>query len=199
MVSQLSSEMDAKDILVLTPFRAQRRLIKSFIKKSGIRGVTVSTVHRAQGSERHTIIFDPVAGSNKFLKTEDAPRLINVALSRAKARLVLLLSNQDLENPTFQKLNLVIQNLGQILQSDGIRPSKSQRNRHVSLILADAFPVNAINKEISIKSSRGEIVGRVTGVSEDGREFSLFIFATGETKKFKTEFVKRNATSFGVG
>lgn len=194
LVSRLIDEVDTKDILVLTPFRAQRRLIKTFLKNARIRGVSVSTVHRAQGSECHTIIFDPVAGSNDFLKTEDAPRLINVALSRAKARLIILLSAGDLANPTLKSIHRVIQNIGVILQNDGIRPSKQQRSRHVSLILEKGFPKNAINKEISIKSARGDIVGSVRDASADGKEFSLFVYATGEVKKFKTEIVQKNAS-----
>lgn len=193
LVTRLNREVDTKEILVLTPFRAQRRLIKTFLKNAGVRGVAVSTVHRAQGSECHTIIFDPVAGSNAFLQTEDAPRLINVALSRAKARLVVLLSAGDLANPTLKSIHTVIQNVAVILQNDGIRPNKQQRNRHVSLILDKGFPKNAVNKEIGIKSIRGDIVGRVKEVSADGKEFTLFVYATGEVKKFKTEFVRKNA------
>ena len=82
------------DILVLTPFRAQRRLIRKILVGSGFSAVTVSTVHRAQGSERHTVIFDCVNGDTKFLK-EEGQRIVNVALSRAQARLILLISSDD--------------------------------------------------------------------------------------------------------
>lgn len=193
LVSRLVNELDSGDILVLTPFRAQRRLIKAFLKNAQIRGVTVSTVHRAQGSECHTVIFDPVAGCNPFLNTDDAPRLINVALSRAKARLIVLLSAGDLSNPTLKTVDSVVKNVSVILQNEGIRPGKARKSRHVSTILDKGFPANAINKEISIKSGRGEIVGRVRDASPDGKEFSLFVYTTGEIKRFRTEFVRKNA------
>lgn len=192
---QLLREHEASQIIILTPFRAQRRLIKSFLKNAGIRGVKISTVHRAQGSECHTVIFDPVGGSLPFLNTEDAPRLINVALSRAKARLILCLSADDLKNPILQKVNSVAANLSGILQNEGLRVGKGQRKRHASLILDSGFPLNAINKEISISSKRGDIVGKVREASADGKEFSLFVYSTGEIKKFKTEFVRNNAES----
>lgn len=193
LVETLYEEADS-DILVLTPFRAQRRLIRTFLKNKGLRGVRVSTVHRAQGSECHTVIFDPVNGSNDFLNNDDdAPRLINVALSRAMARLVVLLSPDDLKNPILARINSIVKNLAGITQAGEGRIDKKQRQRHISLVLSDGFPSNAINKEISIHSQKGPIVGKVREVLSNGAEFTLFVYATGETKKFKTEFVRKNA------
>ncbi len=45
------SYVDADDIMVLTPFRAQRTLIRNFLRRRHPE-ISVSTVHRAQGSER---------------------------------------------------------------------------------------------------------------------------------------------------
>ena len=87
------------DVLVLTPFRAQVRLIREVFKAAGLGGVSVSTVHRAQGGERLVVFFDPVLGKSAFLRGQAGARLINVAFSRAQARLVLLLSAQDRHNP----------------------------------------------------------------------------------------------------
>jgi hypothetical protein len=64
-----------------------------------ISGITVSTVHRAQGGERKVILFDPVMGSNSFLTGREGRRLINVALSRAQALLYVFASAGDLRNP----------------------------------------------------------------------------------------------------
>ena len=87
------------DVLVLTPFRAQVRLIREVFKAAGLARVSVSTVHRAQGGERLVVFFDPVLGKSAFLRGQPGARLINVAFSRAQARLVLLLSAQDRHNP----------------------------------------------------------------------------------------------------
>jgi DNA replication ATP-dependent helicase Dna2 len=99
LVADLVKEVAQSDILVLTPYRAQRTLLRTFLKKAGYPGVLVSTVHRAQGSERNTVIFDPVQASTSFLNNRDlGPRLMNVALSRAKARLFVIASRENLRN-----------------------------------------------------------------------------------------------------
>jgi hypothetical protein len=99
-VSELVRTEPSESILVLTPFRAQRALLRSILRNTS-KGVAVSTVHKAQGSERRTIIFDPVDGSSSFLQGDEARRLINVAFSRAEARLVVMLSAVDRQNPLF--------------------------------------------------------------------------------------------------
>jgi len=100
LVSELTRTEPADSILVLTPFRAQRRLLSSMLRHV-CRGVAVTTVHKAQGSERRTVVFDPVDGTNDFLLGAEGRRLINVALSRAEARLVLMLAQADRQNPLF--------------------------------------------------------------------------------------------------
>ncbi|MEX2262412.1 MAG: AAA domain-containing protein [Bryobacteraceae bacterium] len=90
---------DPSSILVVTPFRAQRREIKSKLHQLGIHGVDVSTVHRAQGGERRTIFFDPVCGERLSVFGDYGRRLINVALSRAQTRLVITVSRGDRLNP----------------------------------------------------------------------------------------------------
>jgi superfamily I DNA and/or RNA helicase len=97
-------------VLVLTPYRAQRGLIKAFLRSAGQTKVPVSTVHRAQGTEYHTVIFDPVIATGERLLGHpvEGPRLINVALSRAKARLVVILSLGDHANQYLRRIAHVI-------------------------------------------------------------------------------------------
>jgi hypothetical protein len=112
LVGDLVKSVVQSDILVLTPYRAQRTLLRTFLKNAGYPGVLVSTVHRAQGSERNTVIFDPVHASTSFLNNHDmGPRLMNVALSRAKARLFVIASRENLRNP-------VIRQIANILNAD---------------------------------------------------------------------------------
>lgn len=94
----LVRHLPPEEILVVTPFRAQRHRIKRRLRELNLAGVSVSTVHRAQGSERHTVLFDPVRGDSTWLKSAEGERLINVAISRAKARLVITLSRGDRRN-----------------------------------------------------------------------------------------------------
>jgi len=96
--------VEPEDIAVLTPFRAQRAFIRLKLQEAELAGVTVSTVHRAQGSERKIVLFDPVMAATPFLNGRAGRRLINVALSRAKALLYVFASTGDLSNPVFASL-----------------------------------------------------------------------------------------------
>lgn len=99
-------------ILVIAPFRDQVAEIRTAILRAcGTgrrlpRGVDVRTVHRAQGLERHTVIFDPVQGWHFALSDPVAgSRSVNVAFSRAMARLVVVLSEQDaMQNPMLARV-----------------------------------------------------------------------------------------------
>lgn len=95
----LGSGADMADILVLTPFRAQRALIRSICQQHDrLRRLRVSTVHRSQGSEAPIVIFDPVQGQSAFLTGPTGRRLVNVALSRAQVHAIVLASPADLGN-----------------------------------------------------------------------------------------------------
>jgi superfamily I DNA and/or RNA helicase len=90
------------DILVLTPFRAQQGLLRDALADAQVGGVRVSTVHRAQGSERLAVLFDPVDGRSGFLRGVAGNRLVNVAFSRAEAHLAIFLGPKDNTNPLFE-------------------------------------------------------------------------------------------------
>lgn len=98
-VRQLADRQPHDGILVVTPFRAQRYRIRKRLRELGLGDIAATTIHRAQGSEYHTVVFDPVRGSCTWMMSEDGLRLINVAISRAKARLVIALSRGDRNNP----------------------------------------------------------------------------------------------------
>jgi len=96
---------DFDDIGIITPYKAQTRLIKVLVDmEPALRGkVIVSNVHRFQGNEKDLIIFDLVDSTGlpvgKLLKgridSEDVDdqggaRLINVACSRARKKLAVI-------------------------------------------------------------------------------------------------------------
>ncbi|MBV9499364.1 MAG: DNA2/NAM7 family helicase [Acidobacteriaceae bacterium] len=99
LVALLTQSVDASKILVLTPFRAQRQEIFKHLRAAGLSEKVVSTVHRAQGEERLIVIFDPVRPSAGFLNGEEGARLINVAISRAQARLFVILQPDYRSSP----------------------------------------------------------------------------------------------------
>lgn len=95
----LGSGADVADIMVLTPFRAQRALIRSLCRsREALRRLKISTVHKAQGSQARIVVFDPVQGQSTFMMGATGRRLVNVALSRAEVHAVVLASQADLAN-----------------------------------------------------------------------------------------------------
>lgn len=111
VVQRLLVNVGPGQILILTPFVAQRTLIRKALDARGIRKIRVSTVHAAQGAEMHTVIFDAVKGNSPFLMNPKVGRrLLNVAISRAQACFVLLASNEDLKHPLLSTIADYIRN-----------------------------------------------------------------------------------------
>jgi len=101
---------DFENIGVITPYKAQTRLIKALVDTDPtLRGfaqkgkVVVSNVHRFQGSEKNLIVCDLVDSTglpvgillkgsieSKNLDEQSGARLINVACSRAKKKLAII-------------------------------------------------------------------------------------------------------------
>ena len=106
LVEKLASEQEQKTILVLTVFHAQRILIKQKLRKKGLKKVNVFTVHKSQGTERHTVLFDPVAGGESFFAKDErfSSQLTNVAISRSEARFITFFSEGDLNNKIYNKI-----------------------------------------------------------------------------------------------
>lgn len=100
----LGSYVEAEELLVLTPFRAQRALIRTMLRRDSARQIQVSTVHRSQGSESKIVIFDPVDAGGSFLNSPSGRRLINVAASRAQAHLIIIVNDDDLKNPWIRSM-----------------------------------------------------------------------------------------------
>ena len=98
----ISKGVNPKDIGVIAPYRAQvaliRRKIESFISKMNMKISTkemVDTIDRFQGDERDVIIFSMCL--SEYIKSDlvKDKRKINVALSRAKKKLIVV-GNWDL-------------------------------------------------------------------------------------------------------
>jgi len=178
LVCELKAFQDEKDILVLTPFRAQRTLLRTFLRNAYCSKVTVSTVHGAQGSERHTVIFDPVKGESEFLNTPEARRLINVAISRAKARLVFVLSPADRKNPMLVQIANLIENAHAFHDATPIGKLAGQPK----------FPWCALHRIVQIKS----MVGKVTEILDDGEKFKVMDLQTGKPRTYITSYIIKN-------
>lgn len=85
------------DIAILTPYRAQNNLIHKLVAdKALFENVIPASVHRFQGRENELIIFDLVEGPMRQIRwlaggfDTDAMRLINVAITRARAKIIFI-------------------------------------------------------------------------------------------------------------
>ena len=171
------SSITEQQVIVLTPFRAQRALLKSMLFNAGLKKIKVSTVHRAQGSEAPIVIFDPVQASNNFLNGDEARKLINVALSRAQGKLVLLLSKYDYKNPLFFEISNIVK----------MSETKDDIVSIYELLKQPDFPICALNKIIKIKSN----IGKVIEIIDNGKQFAIINISTGKRQVFIVESMKK--------
>ncbi len=89
---------DERPVAIITPYRAQARVVWRLLRDARLdKRVDVGTVHRFQGLEREAVIFDTVESDPErpapFVsggRDSEAMRLINVAITRARSRLVVV-------------------------------------------------------------------------------------------------------------
>ena len=82
---------------VVTPFAQQAKTILSALSRAGVdatdEGIEVATAHRFQGGERDVIYLSPVIderSSRQVAGFAADPNLLNVALTRARCRIVIV-------------------------------------------------------------------------------------------------------------
>ncbi|MEY8875651.1 MAG: DEAD/DEAH box helicase [Leptothrix sp. (in: b-proteobacteria)] len=172
-----AGEVEPQQLIVLTPFRAQRALIRARLAALGVDSVKVSTVHRAQGSEAPVVIFDPVDGRQPFLCSEEAQRLINVALSRAQAKVIVYLSPGDAANPW----------LAQILNRLRLAGDARAATPLAAWMARPGFPANCVGERVAIARH----VGEVRRVSPDGTQLWLVNEASGAEQVFDLGHLRR--------
>ena len=84
---------DIHNAFIITPFVNQKELMNRMLKEAKINDVDCGTIHSLQGAERDTIIFSSAISSKTSKKTfewiKDNYELINVAVTRAKSKLVI--------------------------------------------------------------------------------------------------------------
>ena len=175
-----SGDWQPQELIVLTPFRAQRALIRRCLRARGLDEVVkVSTVHRAQGSEAAVVFFDPADGAQPFLQTEEARRLFNVALSRAQAKLLVYLSPADAANPLLAALLARLRLAGDPREAAPL----------LELARHPDFPANTLGRRVSAARHCGE----VSRISPDGRQFWLVNERSGAEQLFDVAFWREKA------
>jgi hypothetical protein len=84
-----------ESIGVVAPYRDQARLLRLLVRAAGVQhAVHTGTIHRFQGGERDAIILDLVDAAplppGVLFRSDDGLRLLNVAITRARGKLVCL-------------------------------------------------------------------------------------------------------------
>ncbi|MDE6607953.1 MAG: AAA family ATPase [Lachnospiraceae bacterium] len=86
VLPQLQTEK--KEIGIITPYKNQVEAMKKQLE-----GIDAATVHKFQGREKDTIIISTV--DDEITDFTDDPYLLNVAVSRAKKQLILVVSGNE--------------------------------------------------------------------------------------------------------
>ena len=82
-------ELASSDVGIIAPYREQTRALTKEITDA----LPISTVHKFQGRENDDIIISTV--DNEISEFADDPKLLNVAVSRAKKRLRIVVSDHE--------------------------------------------------------------------------------------------------------
>ncbi len=89
-----------KKIGIITPFANQKRLLEEQLKSHNITDVTCGTVHAFQGDQKDVILFSLAVTDRTQMSTyqwlKNNKELINVATSRAREKLIVISSSEDL-------------------------------------------------------------------------------------------------------
>jgi len=102
--NEILPSIKGHDIGIISPFREQ--VAKLSMTLTDETQIEIDTVHKYQGREKETIIITTVVnGENNFA---DDPNLLNVAISRAKKKLYVVVSSSE-ENKNMQDLVNYIQ------------------------------------------------------------------------------------------
>ena len=89
VLPELSEKTNTENIGIISPYRKQKAQIERTIEEE----LQIDTVHKFQGREEEAIIITTV--DNEISEFVDDPKMLNVAVTRAKKYLRLVVSNNE--------------------------------------------------------------------------------------------------------
>jgi hypothetical protein len=150
----LRAGVDWKEICIITPFRAQRQILRNAIRKQRERNktgdketlidhLTASTVDSFQGKERDVVIYcttwvPDYDGQPLHITLRDFRRL-NVALTRARKKLVIVGAISELNYNPYSALGMFLTEKNKLIKASRIEKSNSYL-RLVEECYAERFP-----------------------------------------------------------
>ncbi|MBO4594562.1 MAG: DNA helicase, partial [Clostridia bacterium] len=112
---------DIHNAFIITPFVNQKELIEEMLKDQNITDIDCGTIHSFQGAERDNIILSSAISTKTSKRTfswiKDNYELINVAVTRAKSKLVIAADTEVIERLSDKKDDLY--NLIQYAKNNG--------------------------------------------------------------------------------
>lgn len=132
LAEKILKKDDSCTISIITPYRNQANLIIKMAIDKGewfSKKLRINTIHSFQGSEDEIVFFDTVEGPgvNKWSMLneydyEDAKKLINVAITRAKSKLYIVANKNYILNNFSQEV-IISKMLNKVLKKGIIKPS----------------------------------------------------------------------------
>ena len=150
-----------KKIGIITPFKNQKDLIEHRLKEEHLeQEINCGTVHAFQGDEKDEILFSLALTDHTHEKTYDWLKnnreLLNVAVSRAKKKLILISSNKELKRLHKKDEQDDLYELANYVQTNGEYKVTSRENSSRALGIKpysseteDAF-LTTLNQALSV-------------------------------------------------
>lgn len=170
------------DVGVITPYSAQQNYLSTLCSEINLNNVITGTVHRYQGTEKKIIIFDTTDSYGTRLggfysnygHSDDGKKLLNVALSRAKEKIVLIANLDYFEN----KQKYLSNTFGGIINF-----FKKEANIIDAEKILKLFPSNILDIPV-IKSKKGFKFDKSKSSFFDQKDFDeQFIYDIKKAKK----------------
>ncbi len=128
-----ANNLDESNVSIITPFRNQAALVNELLEKNHL-SVRCGTIHTVQGAENKNIIFSPAIGLKSSKKTFDwlanNKELINVAVTRAKDKLIFVSDEEALKALSNKEFDDDIIALSDYIKANGkVTVSESKVNK----------------------------------------------------------------------
>lgn len=166
-ICQFIKENKELNVGVITPFVHQKECIEYTLEQRGIKDITVGTVHAFQGDQKDVIIFSTAITNNTYQSTyewlKNNRELINVAVSRAKHKLIMLGNKKAIkelskDNDDLKELAEYVSTNGESVVTDvsissvalGTRQISTESEKELASTINQILSV--INKQCYIKT-----------------------------------------------
>jgi len=201
----LSNEKPEYDTVLLSPFRGQEKLFHGLALDLDRPAIHSSTIHQSQGSERDVVVLDLTIHTQFtqqafFRNAAEAKRLINVALSRAKSKLIVicnfdLLSSLGSQDSYFLKLKKSLESYKINYQID----SNSQLLAHYTNLNNDLFVQGDSYCYASTGDEDGHLLDEIVSSSiKYSKSSPLFILRKDQSLQNVNGVIQRTAEATSV-